>query len=218
MSPIPNEAPTAVFGFEYGPWRAQSKCAGAVHPDVFFSTVKSDIEQCRAVCAVCPVRLECGEQAMLEEGTADGTLRYGLRAYMTPEQRLSIHRRGGLKGRDPMLLVQGIDGKRRIPPVPDEGDRWSKHHTTLARKVVRWLHDEGYERGDELPDRATLGDCLECNPLPLARVLDALIQDGTLDAARTGELVYRGGAGVVGSWLPVHLRFGDTDLVERESL
>ena len=132
---------------------------------------------------------------------------------MTPAQRQSIHRRGGLKGRDPMKLVKGDDNGRRVPPIPDEGDRWSKHHTTLARKLIRHLAANA-EVGKRIDRFAALVVILDCNPAPLQRVLDALVQDGTLDMRRDGTLLYRGGHGVVGSWLPPHLRDPDSVTLE----
>lgn len=201
---LPNEAPFASFFAQKQPWVLEAQCAGA--EDVFLpdKLTAALVSEARDICAVCPVRVECGEQALLEEGNADLSNRYFVRAYMTPAQRLSVTRRGGLKGRDPMLLVQGWDGDREIPPVPDDGDRWSKHHTTLARRLVRWLQ-ASVEVGAPVPSKVDLQAHLGCNPAPLERVLDALVQDGTLDIKGRGYL-YRGGLGVVGLWLPPHLR------------
>jgi hypothetical protein len=170
-----------------------------------FLADEMDVAACRMFCEVCPVRSECGEQAMTEEGNTDIANRFFVRGWLTPAQRISIQRRGGLKGRDPMHLAQGWDVDRQVPPVPDEGDRWSKHHTTLARKLVRYL-DSNRIKGSWIPNRGDLCTVLECNPAPLERVLDALVQDGTLDIVTDGWYVYRGGANVVGSWLPIHLR------------
>lgn len=212
---IPIEAPTAAFLAVKQPWVKEAQCLG--QEAIFLNDkLKGYTELCRPMCAVCPVRQECGEQAMVEEAGADLAGRWFVRAYMTPAQRVSLHRRGGLKGRDPMHLVLGIDGDRTIPPVPDEGDRWSKHHTTLARKLVRYL-DDNVKRGDVIEKRVWLQAALNCNPLPLDRVLDALVQDGTLDTVgalphKNRRYVYRGGRGVVGSWLPVFLRYDSVTL------
>lgn len=196
----------AAFLAKKEPWVLDAQCAG--HADLFLAEpqTKALLAEERDVCSVCPVRVECGERALEEEGTLDLSNRFYTRAYMTPPQRLSIQRRGGLKGRDPMKLVLGDDNGRRVPPIPDEGDKWSKHHTTLARKLVRWLA-ETCELGQRLPTNDLLQKHLECNPAPLQRVLDALVQDGTLDMSN-GCLLYRGGHGVLGStsWLPTHLR------------
>jgi hypothetical protein len=202
--PIPTEPPTASFLFEKAPWTREAACRGQ---EAVFLADEMDVLACRQFCANCTVRRECGEQASVEEHGADLANRFFIRGYMTPAQRVSVERRGGLRARDPMLLVQGLDGDRTIPPVPDEGDKFSKHHVTLGRKLVRYL-DANIEKGYMVPDKVALCLVLECNPAPLARVLDALVQDGTLDIAhppRVAGYVYRGGAGVVGSWLPLHL-------------
>lgn len=196
---LPTESPIASFLARKQPWVDEALCIGL--SDVFLAD-DYDVDECRSWCALCPVRVECGDQAMLEEGGTDQ--RWFVRAYMTPEQRVSIHRRGGLKGRDPMALVMGQDEGRAVPPVPDEGDRWSKHLTTLSRKLVREVL-LGMERGQHLPPSVPLCEMLQCNPAPLARVLEALVQDGTLDLSGIG-FRYRGGASVLGDWLPIHLR------------
>lgn len=200
---LPNEAPIAAFLAKKQPWVLESQCAG--HDDVFLPDVLTPkaVAHCRDICAVCPVRIECGEQSLTEEGNSDIANRFYVRAYMTPGQRLSVHRRGGLKGRDPMKLVKGDDNGRSVPPIPDEGDRWSKHLTTLARKLIREFRD--LPVGTALP--GDLSERLGCNVMPLARVLDDLVRDGTLHASGDGY-VWRGGHGVLGheSWLPTHLR------------
>lgn len=192
-------------------WKASAVCLGS--GDLFFPD-DDEWGPARALCAACTARTACGALALVEEQGLDAELRFGLRAYMTPAQRESIERRGGLKDRDPMQLVLGDDNGRRVPPVPDDGDNWPRHLTTLARKVVRWLI-ENVEVGGVLPAKSAICDAIGCNPTPLRRVLDALVQDGTLDFARHPR---KGSAGqaasytrratprVVGSWLPPHLR------------
>jgi hypothetical protein len=169
-----------------------------------FLADEMDVAACRMFCEVCPVRFECADQAMTEEGNTDSANRFFVRGWLTPEQRISIQRRGGLKGRDPMHLAQGWDGDRPIPPVPDEGDRISKHHVTLARKLIRWL-DSNVERGATIPKESELCVLLDSNPAPLARVLVGLVQDGTLDGV-PGAHTFRGGVGAAGTWLPVEWR------------
>lgn len=206
------EAPLANFYQEKQPWVKQAACLGS-DTRVFFDIIDQAkphirdrvIVRAQGICAGCPVRRECGEQAMLEEQGAGLDMRSGFRAYMTPDQRLSIERRGGLKGRDPMDLVQGRDGDRSVPPVPLDGDRWSRHHTKLARKLVEWLNGN-----------VDIGECfvplhictaLECTPPQIERVVEALVQDGTLDYAPGAPNVYvrRKAPGALESYLPQHL-------------
>lgn len=219
---LPNEAPTAAFLAVKQPWVLRAACVGV--EDVFLENEgrKGYADECRAYCSGCPVRVECGEQALTEEGGADIACRFFVRAWMTPAQRVSVQRRGGLNGRDPMYLMQGVEvlpdelaedvrlhrsrRRRAVPPVPDEGDRWSKHHLTLARKLLRWC-DVNIVQGQVLPNESELLTTLDCNAAPLARVLVGLVQDGTLDqGGDTAAYTYRGGSRVVGDWLPLHLR------------
>jgi hypothetical protein len=204
------EAPLAHFYQARQPWLDDAVCVGS-DTDVFFDDELRD--EAKAICAACPVRKECGEQALLEEEGTSEDERAGFRAYMTPQQRVSVERRGGLKGRDPMRLVLGRDGRRKILPIPEEGDRWSRHHTTLARKVVAWVVDN-VEIGEALPTQGQLCKVLQCNPDPLRRVLSALVLDGTLNvkgncggrgANGSCRYVRRGSPRAVG-WLPPHLR------------
>ena len=168
---------------------------------------KHSIEKMQFVCAQCPVRIQCAEEAMLQEGDSDELVRFGFRGYMTPQQRASLARRGGLRGRDPIDVVEGRDGDRRVPPIPLHGDKWSRHHTTLARKIIPYLNSN-CEVGALIPTRAQLCEALGCKLTPLNRVLKALVQDGVLDLApgnqhHAGYRLRR--VSRVVSWLPPHL-------------
>lgn len=211
------EPPLASFYQAKQPWVEKAFCLRS-SPDVFYDDIDKQTYEARdaaivraqGICGICPVRQECGEQAMLEEQGTGLDMRSGFRAYMTPDQRISIERRGGLKGRDPMDLVQGRDGDRQVPPVPLDGDRWSRHHTTLARKLVRWLVDN-VEVGDRIVGTFALDaicETLGCTMPQLDRVLEALVQDGTLDYEPGEPIVYvrRQAPGAIGSYLPPHLR------------
>jgi DNA-binding GntR family transcriptional regulator len=103
--------------------------------------------------------------------------------------------------------VQGFDGRRRVPPIPDEGDKWTRHHTTLARKLMKWV-SENVEVGEKLPTKATLLRKMECKTTPLDRVLTDLVQDGILDVEKGAKVTYvrRRGARAIGEWVPAHLR------------
>jgi hypothetical protein len=203
------ETPLAAFYQRAQPWVKQAACRELELTQVFFHDRNTRrLDQAREYCAKCPVRTECCEQALVEEAGYAVEMRHGIRGWTTPAQRESIDRRGGLLGRDPMLLVQGWDGERRVPPVPDNGDRWSRHHTTLARKTVRWIADN-VTLGAALPELPLLASQLHCKPSPLQRVLDALVQDGTLDFAsehRSRSYVRRGTPRAIAEWLPSHLR------------
>lgn len=220
-----HDEPAASFYMQAAPWVKDAACLRS-DPKIFFDNIEDELREgekrkaiiiAQNICAHCPVRIECGEEAMRAELNSSADYRCGFRAYMTKEQRASIARRGGLKGRDPMRLVKGWDGKRRVPPVPVDGDKWTRHHTTLARRLVRWLV-EHVEIGADLPAQSEMCSTLKCQPEPLRRVLQALVQDGTLDfAGRVGRganasnqrYTRRGQPRRVGSWLPLHLRNTD---------
>lgn len=162
----------------------------------------------RAMCMRCPARVVCAVTAIEEEWGSVLQDRYSVRGALTQHQRLSIERRGGLKeGHDPLKVVRGEYGNA---PIPDIGDRWTRHHTTLARKVVAWLVDH-VEVGGPLPSQEVLAETLDCSISALRRVMEVLVEDGTVALAEPGprtatKYVRQGNPRVVSSWLPPHMR------------
>ena len=172
----------------------------------------------KAICRTCPVRYECCEAAIREEAGTPIELRCGIRGGTTGPQRAALEAAGGLRGADPMALCEGYDTARScaVPAIPTSGHNWSRHHTTLSHKLIRWLVDN-VPVGGQLPPQSHVMAALSCTATPLRRVLDALVADGTLDVigkrehspgdnAATRKLVRAGTPGVVSAWLPVHLR------------
>jgi len=211
-------------------WLEWAACRGAP-PAIFYEDTEDDdgnpnsagVAVARAVCALCPVRYECADHALHEEkGLAvDSLERVGIRGGLTPAQRWSIEKRGGLKGADPLDLIAGTQNGRSVPPIPDEGDRWSRHHTTLAHKVLRWLAVNVPE-GGRVPSQTAVCEAIPCMPGPLRIVLDAFVADGTLDLhgpperkvgdnGHTRYYVRRRLPGAVASWVPTHLRQSNGD-------
>lgn len=178
----------ATFYVEKQPWVKRSKCLGA-DTELFFDDELAALD----ICKQCPVRRECGEQALVEEGNAPYG-RYGVRGCMTAAQREVVHRRGGLKGHDPKWLVAGRKGPaghgpRAFPAIPLDGIPWSRHHTGLIRRVVAHL-DDGYNVGGTVR-LARLCAALDASPVPMKHVLTELWAIGILD--KTSGYVYRGG-------------------------
>lgn len=95
-----SEAPLASFYVERQLWMKHAACKDTP-TDYFFDFTR--FAECRKICRDCPVRRDCAEQAMVEEGSAPGG-RYGFRGGLTPTQRRTLYRRGGLKGRDPVRI------------------------------------------------------------------------------------------------------------------
>lgn len=206
------------FVVEQLPWMRKAACRDKP-TEMFFDDIDSAhsaerrldaLHKARAVCALCPVRTECAEQALHEESPGLGS-RYGVRGWLTPEQRETVYRRGGLRGRDPMKVARGRDGTRKLPPIPDDGVVWSRHDTTLARRLVAWMHEQ-LSYGEKLPPEPVLADLLGCNAVRLKRVLDELVADRTIDfvgkgkTVRTRRYVYKRRTHAVDSWTPRHER------------
>jgi hypothetical protein len=181
--------PTAHFFVTAQPWMQEDSSCKNMPTEMFFPENQTGTLKAKAVCALCPVRKPCAEQAFIEEGSAPYG-RYGIRGWMTPAQRDVVYRRGGLRGRDPKRLLLGRDGRRKIRPVPDEGLDWSRHHTTLARKMCVWMEGR-LNVGQRVPSVTKLCQLLSCNPVPLAKVLEELVEVGVLD--QVGRVyTYRG--------------------------
>lgn len=98
-------------------WLELAACAGDPEPDRWDS---HDIEprrlrELREICAACPVRVECLDDALATEPhtapSTSYTMRWGVRAGTTPKQRDAIAR-DRLKGRR-----RGGRAKRRRPPA-----------------------------------------------------------------------------------------------------
>ena len=79
-------------------WRFRAACAG-LPGDEFFPTgawgaandVAGAYQAAARVCVRCPVRLECLEAALDEEGPSSAGNRYGMRGGLTPGQRRAVY-------------------------------------------------------------------------------------------------------------------------------
>lgn len=171
--------------------------------------VTEALEAARAVCAACPVRAECYGDIMGHEKGQSSRYRMGFQADMTPLQRWSAEHRKVIRCPecqallDPTAVRQGeiacpnwcaID--RTMPAIHDDGDRWTRRHTTLARKVVRYLVENEMVEGAELPRPRPLAETWKDRSNDMCRVFEALTLDGTLTF--DGK-TYRRGA-VRGAW------------------
>lgn len=196
-------------------WRHSARCTQlGLTDDVFFEDVwpiqggdehgaQHDAEAltaAREVCDACPVRRRCFAKAMAEERGVGAAFRFGVFAGTTPLQRWSIEHRGSqncpLCGTvlDPNSLRAGeivcpeecaID--RTVPPIPDGGDRWTRRHTTLARKVIRWLVEEVVV-GGAVPRPTNLAEQWGERRTDMTRVYEALVTDGTLGFTDSGYI------------------------------
>jgi hypothetical protein len=205
-------------------WHARSACVG-LPSGIFFEDIwstgdeqdgpldRAAYERARAVCALCPVRVDCYLSAMAEEGGAAENRRFGVRGGATPEQRYSIWRRDSLRcmtcneAYDPLGLVAGEAvcecGEYSEPVIPPEGDTWYPRHDGLLQRLVdhllattkpgdrilppyRMLEALGHRRKDDMP-----------------LVYERLIADGLIERGE-GRGVYfrRAGKNALAKWRP----------------
>lgn len=75
-------------------WRGYAVCAGLANPDFMFPDPSDlvGVNAARMVCAACPVKRKCLEEALADEGGKTKDSRFGVRAGQTPGQRHAIHR------------------------------------------------------------------------------------------------------------------------------
>ncbi len=71
---------------EERPWMVFSVCRDA-DPDLFFPATADDGDHALALCAICPVRVDCLEYAL------DARERFGIWGGLTEKQRLAVQRR-----------------------------------------------------------------------------------------------------------------------------
>lgn len=177
-------------------WAELAGCRNDPNPERWFKDPKKHILDLQDICALCPVRKACGNAAMEEEHGEGENTRFGFRAYMTPNQRHAIERLGGLRDRDPMKVMLGIQAKTKNKsgvietavgaPIPEEGIILNKAHAALARKLTKWI-EAHVVVGSPLPTIARLARLMSCTPVRLRIVLTALTQSGTLSEQRSNS-------------------------------
>jgi len=206
-------------------WLARAQCAGAT--ELFYERVwpkgedhpidREGLEYARDVCAGCPVRRLCLELVMTQEKGLAAANRFGVAAGMTPAQRWSLEKRAAMSceacGRtlDPNDLIHGryscVCGQNRtVAPIPDDGDKWSRRHTTLARRAIAFLVD-GSTPGVLLPSPTALADDWGIHKADMTRVYRELAEDSMIVRNETDTAWVVTGAGTTGKeWVPRHLR------------
>lgn len=220
-------------------WHTRAKCRN-MPLSTFFEDIWEEVEdeagelvnvithldklvEARSICDRCPVRRQCyGETMTLEAGAAPDR-RPGFRAGMTGPQRWSAEHRSAVRcpvcntPLDPNAVREGevacvnecqID--RAMPAIPDEGDQWTRRHTTLARKIVRWLMEQ-VAVGEEIPRPHALAKIMNERRTDMCRVFDALVADGTLEFDGN---TYRRRARIaaIKAWTPAHLVLLEADV------
>lgn len=94
-------------------WYNRAFCKGDENFDRWFRMMPHEVRDMQDICALCPCRKPCAKAAFAEEEGLAGEQRYGFRAYMTPMQRAEIANNGGLRGRDPLDIVEGMAKKKK---------------------------------------------------------------------------------------------------------
>lgn len=206
-------------------WLELAECAGATH--LYYEGVWPDgedepldaaaLDACRSTCDECPVRRRCLDLVMTQERGYASQNRYGVAAGLTPAQRWSLEKRAALNcekcGRtlDPTRLRAGnydceCGARRTVAPIPDNGDRWSRRHTTLARRALAYLVADS-DAGVTLPNPKPLSDEWGVHKGDMMRVYRELQADGLIERNETDtEWVVAVAAVPAREWQPLHLR------------
>jgi hypothetical protein len=87
---------------KFAPWHDDAACRDAA-PALFFPEVGGTATKAKAICAGCPVREQCLDDAI------ERNEEHGVWGGMTPEERRTFRRDGGLfrRGRRPQPIVHG---------------------------------------------------------------------------------------------------------------
>lgn len=209
-------------------WEDRAACAG-LPTDRFFDDVWPEdgdggtafdvtaFEDARAVCASCPVRLSCYEDAMTREAGSAQSRRFGMRAGVTPSQRYSIWRRDAISCEvcdetyDPLGLVAGdvvcACGTFEEPPIPPAGDEWFPRHDGLLKRLVTYLLAETKPEERILPPYRMLVALGHRRKDDMPLVYERLIADGLIRRGPgRGEYYRCAGKLALASWIPPQRR------------
>lgn len=205
-------------------WEDRAACAG-LPGSMFFGDIWPDGEEqdgpldadalarARAVCASCPVRVQCYTAALAEEAGAAESRRFGVRGGTTPAQRYSIWRRDSSTCErcgevyDPLGLIEGevvcACGAFSEPVIPDVGDTWYPRHDGLLQRLVDYLL-EHTKPGDQILPPYRMLEALghrRKDDMPL--VYERLIEDGLIERGEKRGVYYRrAGKGALLRWRP----------------
>lgn len=75
-------------------WATDAQCA-RVDPEIFFpdSGDRPAIAEAKSICASCPVRIACLDEALAQEGGRTASNRFGIRGGKTHSQRYHLYTR-----------------------------------------------------------------------------------------------------------------------------
>lgn len=208
-----------------GEWLERAACAG-LPGEMFFDDVFPEddeglplepvppaLAKARAVCASCPVRMQCYVEAMEQEDGAARDRRHGVRAGTTPAQRYSLWRRDAVRCEqcgevyDPLGVIEGevvcSCGSFQEPPIPDDGDLWYPRHDALLARLTDYLL-EHTEAGDRILPPYRMLEVLghrRKDDMPL--VYQRLIDDGLIERGEGRGVYYRrAGKRALADWVP----------------
>lgn len=80
-----------------GDWAHQAACAGKLDEMFPEQPDKAGRQAAIALCSTCPVRTQCLDTALREEGTRGHSDRYGISGGHTPYERWVIAKRRGIR-------------------------------------------------------------------------------------------------------------------------
>lgn len=122
-------------------WREEALCA-QTDPEAFFPEKGGSVRAAKAMCARCPVRVECLDDAIASDEVNDG-----VRGGLSPRQRRAESaRRGNKVTREPLdepLIAQLLDTGHRPHGVHL---RWAEAHELFRRLTANGMSKKDVER------------------------------------------------------------------------
>jgi hypothetical protein len=94
-------------------WFDEALCLG-YDPDIWYPETSSEWAAPKAICDVCPVRLECLAAALLEEEGRAAFVRYGMRGGVTPIERAKMDHSQVKKRRGPSVIVVSRPWNKKV--------------------------------------------------------------------------------------------------------
>lgn len=178
------------------------------------------LAKARAICAGCPVRVECFLSAMDEEDGVADARRSGVRAGTTPSQRYSIWRRDCIRclqcndPYDPLGVIAGdivcSCGAFGEPPIPDEGDTWYPRHDALLSKLLEYLLAHTSPGDRILPPYRMLEELGHRRKDDMPLCYERLIDDGLIvRGSGRGEYYRAAGHAALAGWVAPARRHRD---------
>lgn len=118
-------------------WTNRAACA-AHDPEMFFPDPSDTAGQkaAKAICAQCPVRVACLEEAMAVEGGRSVAERYGIRGGKTPSARRDEYRRRRKAGTAIATVKLPTAPRGARKPSTNRPAGWNRHKLTVEQRAA----------------------------------------------------------------------------------